>query len=113
MMSIEKYFKRNIKAEPPSSSGLINTAESDTIAYNIWGAQKSMSDIRSKKDDVDAITYDKPNQARNFLYPKRLFGKHSHSFQEIWFKDCPWLHYNEEKDAAFCFICMNQEKKVI
>ena len=112
-MSIEKYFKRNIKAESPSSNSLINTTESDTIAYNGGGkhAQKSMSDVRSKKDDVDAITFNEPNQPRKFLYPKRLFGKQSRSFQETWFKDYSWLHYYEEKEAAFCFICMNQEKK--
>ena len=28
-----------------------------------------------------------------------------------WCEDYPWLHYNAEKDAALCYVCMISDKK--
>ena len=50
------------------------------------------------------------NQPANFDYPKCSFGNgHLRSFNKNWYNHFPWLHYNEEKDAAFCFTCMTAD----
>ena len=49
-----------------------------------------------------------PNQPNGIDFPKRLNkkGTHGRSFQVSWFKDFNWLHYDEQRDAAFCFTCL-------
>lgn len=106
IIDLEKYFKRNIKKQPSSFSG--NETEGDTLVQSVGETSGSGS-----QKDADAVTFHGPNQPKSFPYPKRPFEKQSRSFQENWFKDFPWLHYNEKKDTAFCFICMNQKKKGI
>ena len=52
---------------------------------------------------------DKPHQLKNFRFPQREFGKTSvakRSFQPQWFERWSWLHYDEDKDLAFCFTCV-------
>lgn len=52
---------------------------------------------------------EKPHQPLSFKFPKREFGKTSivkRSFQPQWFSRWPWLHYDEERDLAFCFTCV-------
>ena len=51
------------------------------------------------------------NQPKYTDLPKTLFGKSSRSFSSKWHKEFPWLHYNLDKDAAFCSTCMSAEKK--
>ena len=49
-----------------------------------------------------------PHQPSGFVFPKRPFGKVRvifRSFQGSWFKEWPFLHYDEAKDAAFCHTC--------
>ena len=41
-----------------------------------------------------------------YSFPKRKFGKTERSFRAEWYEHFPWLHYNVEKDAAFCYVCM-------
>ena len=51
---------------------------------------------------------EKPHQPHNFKFPKREFGKQQtvkRSFQPQWFSRFSWLHYVEEGDLAFCFVC--------
>ena len=49
---------------------------------------------------------EKPNQPTSFNFPKRRFGIKSakyRSFQLAWFKQWPWISYDQEHDRAFCF----------
>ncbi|XP_053374024.1 zinc finger MYM-type protein 1-like [Mercenaria mercenaria] len=57
---------------------------------------------------------EKANQPGNFAFPKRSFGKKNpelRSFNPQWFSVFPWIHYDESKDLAFCFICMSAMKE--
>ena len=52
---------------------------------------------------------DKPHQPSFFHFPQREFGKTSvvkRSFQRQWFDRWSWLHYDEDRDLAFCFTCV-------
>ena len=49
-----------------------------------------------------SIFHGEINQPRDIQFPQTK-GK---SFQENWFDLYDWLHYDEEKDAAFCHVCM-------
>ena len=51
----------------------------------------------------------KPNQPKRFLFLKRKYGKKTivkHAFQQQWFHNWPWIHYDEAKDVAFCHTCV-------
>ena len=55
------------------------------------------------------VVGDSPHQPTNIEFPPRTFGKKqttSRSFQKSWFRDYPWLHYDEPSDSAFCHICI-------
>ena len=39
-----------------------------------------------------------------FFFPKRKFGKDERSFRADWCDKHKWLHYDAEKDAAFCYV---------
>ena len=57
---------------------------------------------------------DKPHQPHLFSFPKREFGKTvkvNRSFQAAWFKQYSWIHYGEEEDAAYCFLCIKAYKE--
>ena len=57
---------------------------------------------------------EKPHQPLSFKFPKREFGKKSvvkRSFQPQWFARWKWLHYDEERDLAFCFTCVKAYKE--
>ena len=52
---------------------------------------------------------DHPHQPSEFAFPKREFGRQTkvkRSFQGTWFKQWSWLHYVEEKDTVFCYLCV-------
>ena len=52
---------------------------------------------------------EKPNQPTSFNFPKRHFGIKSttyRSFQPAWFKQWPWILYDQEHDRTFCFCCV-------
>ena len=51
------------------------------------------------------------NPTENFDFPKKGYGKQNRSFQQKWFEQFPWLHYNEENDSVLCFICTKQNAK--
>ena len=58
-----------------------------------------------------------PHQPHLTAFPKRSFGKAKlvyRSFQASWFKEFPFLHYDEAKDVAFCHTCTTaiREKKI-
>ena len=55
-----------------------------------------------------------PHQPSGFVFPKRPFGKAKvvyRSFQKSWFKEWPFLHYDEAKDVAFCHTCVKAVKE--
>ena len=57
---------------------------------------------------------DGANQPRSFTFPKRKFGIKNPiecSFQPSCFEKWPWLHYNEENDSAYCYVCIKAMKK--
>ena len=48
------------------------------------------------------------HQPLDFGFPKHAFGKTSvvqRLFQAAWFKQWPFLHYDEANDLAFCHMC--------
>ena len=54
------------------------------------------------------------NQPRHFKFPKREFGTSTiakRSFQSSWFDKWTWLHYNEQRDLAFCYLCQQAVKE--
>lgn len=56
---------------------------------------------------------DAPHQPKNFKFPRRSFGKANVStrpFQENWFSDHRWIHYDESNDKAFCYVCIKAYK---
>ena len=55
----------------------------------------------------------KPNQPKDFLYPKRNFsknGKDERSFLLSWYETWKWLHYNEIDYTVYCIICLNAKR---
>ena len=55
-----------------------------------------------------------PHQPRHFKFPQREFGDAvivKRSFQPSWFDRWAWLHYDEGRDLAFCFLCMQAAKE--
>ena len=67
--------------------------------------------------DSQSTISDKPHQPANFEFPKREFGINSVvrcSFQPSWFKIWTWLHYDEQSDTCYCYLCMKayKEKKL-
>ena len=55
----------------------------------------------------------KPNQPKDFSYPKRNFsknGKDERSFLPSWYETWKWLHYNEIDDTVYCIICFNTKR---
>ena len=58
----------------------------------------------------DIRRFKSPNQLRNRSFPQNEENPgpadYGRSFQSSWFDHFPWLHYDEEKNAAFCFTCL-------
>ena len=53
-------------------------------------------------EENESIFHREINQPRGIQFPQ-IKGR---SFQENWFHLHNWLHYDKEKDAAFCHVCM-------
>jgi len=71
-------------------------------------AEASSSEISSEVTSSSNVTisHDSPNQPRNVEFTKSGKIGHERSFQANWFDLYPWLHYDEELQAAFCFTCV-------
>ena len=56
-----------------------------------------------------AVEQFRPTKA--FKFPKRQFGSkgEERSFRAEWCDAFSWLHYDVDKDAAFCYLCMRYE----
>ena len=118
--SIARFFKvqrketatRNIELEQ-TASWPINSGDNsiELEQDNSQVERKSINKDTDRTLSENAVLKEviaTPNQPSNFQFPKINFGKQSHSLQASWFKEHPWLHYNEESDSAFCYICVNQ-----
>ena len=47
-----------------------------------------------------------PFQPKNKKFPSSMFGGRARSFLGTWFDRWDWLHYEEDSDRAFCFVCI-------
>ena len=68
-------------------------------------------DLTPRLPDLPEIG-DEPHQP-NISFPKREFGKTNivkRSFQWQWFSKWKWLHYDIERDLAFCHTCVEAVK---
>ena len=65
----------------------------------------------SKYLNVSIIEISEKNHTKYIDFSKTLFEKSSQSSSSKWYKELPWLHYNLDKDTAFCYTCMSAEKK--
>ena len=55
-----------------------------------------------------------PHRPSNISFPKRSFGKTTvvqRSFQPAWYKQWPFLHYDEANDLAYCHTCVTGFKQ--
>ena len=55
-----------------------------------------------------------PHQPSGHRFPKRAFGKKTvvwRSFQQSWFNQWTWLHYDEANDLAYCHTCVSGFKQ--
>ena len=56
---------------------------------------------------------DKLYQSPYYQFPRREFGHKNverRSFQAVWFRKWPWLHYDHLWDLAFCNTCFHAIK---
>ena len=70
------------------------------------------SSSRATADSTDAIIQHCPPPSYSFS--KRLFGKKNivqRSCLAVWFQSWSWLHYDEGKDALFCYMYMRATKE--
>ena len=66
-----------------------------------------------KSEEVKAMP-DKPCQPHHLSFPSRSFGKNvpvNRSFQVSWFNRFPWINYELDQDAVYCFVCCKAVKK--
>ena len=63
--------------------------------------------IESHETDVIQPKFHPP---KTYVFPKTKIGSRERPFHAHWCEDYPWLHYNAEKDAAFCYVCMISDK---
>ena len=55
-----------------------------------------------------------PHQPKSLTFPKGAFGKTKvvyRSFQPMWLKQWPFLHYDETKDVVYCHTCITGFKE--
>ena len=55
------------------------------------------------------VTANQSKHRKNFK--TRLLESRERSFQALWFKKFPWLHYDEGFDVARCYVCYRQSQK--
>ena len=74
--------------------------------------EESEKEVKKNKDTSDFELPAEICQLLHLKYPKRSFGNRlERSFCKGWYRKFPWLHYDEKRDAVFCFPCMNAAKK--
>ncbi len=66
-----------------------------------------------KREDAHDVP-DQAFQSTHTSFPRREFGKSApvkRSFQATWFNRFKWLHYDIERDSAYCFVCCKAVKE--
>ena len=63
-----------------------------------------------KGEEVDIITYTKPNQPDPKFVKKQVMKDRTSSFQKGWYEKHPWLHVNPGIDGVLCFQCSKYYK---
>ena len=76
-------------------------------------AVSTLSSVSNLPDIPDSLH----QPGLGFKFPKRSFGKATvvfRSFQSTWFRQWPFLHYDETNDLAYCHTCVKgfKEKKM-
>lgn len=103
---------------PQASSESINVPQIDQQTLSV--SQDSITLPQLQNQNVSESSQDickaanliqTPNQPSNINFPKKLYGKQYRSVQSTWFKEFPWLHYDEKSDSLFCYVCSNQYLK--
>ena len=91
----------------PADVSKLPVAKSPTVTWSLESAKQS-------SDDALPTAIDELFQPRDpkFNFPLRSFsnGKKEKRFNRNWLENKDWkswLHYNPEKDAAFCATCVN------
>ena len=110
MMGSDDEFSRAVASSP---SPVQDDVEGESLSGGVGDLSK-----QSQSNTAEWLcSGDAPHQPLQFRFPKRLFGKTKpvkRAFQSNWFKQWTWIHYNEEKDLAICFLCAKalREKKL-
>ena len=74
--------------------------------------EESEKEVKENKDTSDFELPAEICQPLDLKYPKRSFGNGpERSFCKELYRKFPWHHYDEKRDAVFCFTCMNAVNK--
>ena len=96
------FFGRRVKKSSPALSDLIREA-----SYTCSESSFIMASCSRFTNPLPELPCS-PHQPSDFTFPKRSFGKTAivwRSFQPSWFKQWPFLHYDEANDVAYCHTC--------
>ena len=104
----------SLKEPPPQRSCQSITSTSEVEAT--MSRQESSPPIQQQVQYLTAsqslgVHAMEPFQSTGFNFPKKFCGRQYRTFQSKWFSVFPSLHYNEQNDSVFCFICVQQNAK--
>ena len=99
-----------------SSRELHNICRKPSVLFMRFNPFYEMAGGSPRFEDIPDLPAN-PHQPHLTAFPKRSFGKAKlvyRSFQASWFKEFPFLHYDEAKDVAFChtFTTAIRQKKI-
>ena len=109
------FFQRENIDEVTPSNPDDAPMQAKNIDCSTFAKTTTSQAVGQSSQPTDTILNNEPNQPKNYDFPLRKFGKETteRSFQVKWFDKFNWIHYDQEKGAAFCFVCINAEKKNI
>ena len=77
---------------------------------SIMASLQMASSSRENLPEISSL----PHQPTAFSFPKRSFGKKNvslRSFQASWFRQWPFLHYDEARDVVHCHTCVMDSRR--
>lgn len=94
--------------ENPVTSTSIDPVVQITSASEVSASESG----KQSTDNAKPAAIDQPFQPKDYNFPLRSFsnGKKTKRFNRDWFENenwKSWLHYDSEKDAAFCATCVS------
>ena len=106
--------KNNTQESQKPNSSMFTSSNKSTSMPNASnrnaGQNNSMSEPNNtQKWDTPAMG-DVPHQPVK-KFPATAYGTKKRPFQFSWFKKWTWLHYDEVRDGAFCFVCIKALKE--